>query len=138
MHKLTSKPITIECFEIDDYEPQILIDEGIDDTGDTPFKYTYPLKDFIEPTGVKFSYEETLIGFLELLRQKYLETNDKCYWKELVRWLPEGWLQTRTVTLNYENLRSIYNQRKNHKLTEWHQFCDWVKTLPYAEELIIN
>ena len=82
--------------------------------------------------------QETLIAFLESLRQKYLKTNDKRYWKELVRWLPEGWLQTRTVTLNYENLRSIYNQRKNHKLTEWHQFCDWVKTLPYAEELIIN
>ena len=113
---------------------------SIDDSGDTPYDYSYPIRDFVEPTeaNTSFVYEETLVGFLELLRQKYLETNDKRYWKELVRWLPEGWLQTRTVTLNYENLRSIYNQRKNHKLTEWHQFCDWVKTLPYAEELIIN
>ena len=140
MHKLTSKPIDMGCFEMDDYEPLLIIDEGIDDSGDTPYDYSYPIRDFVEPTeaNVSFIYEETLVGFLELLRQKYLETNDKRYWKELVRWLPEGWLQTRTVTLNYENLRSIYNQRKNHKLTEWHQFCDWVKTLPYAEELIIN
>lgn len=140
MHKLTSKPIDMGCFEMDDYEPLLVIDEGIDDSGDTPYDYSYPIRDFVEPTeaNVSFVYEETLVGFLELLRQKYLETNDKRYWKELVRWLPEGWLQTRTVTLNYENLRSIYNQRKNHKLTEWHQFCDWVKTLPYAEELIIN
>ena len=116
MHKLTSKPITLNCFEIDDYNADII--EGLND----PY--------LIEIKGV--------IELLEELRQKYLETNDKRYWKELVRWLPEGWLQTRTVTLNYENLRSIYNQRKNHKLTEWHQFCDWVKTLPYAEELIIN
>lgn len=140
MHKLTSKPIDMGCFEMDDYEPLLIIDEGIDDSGDTPYDYSYSIRDFVEPTeaNTSFVYEETLVGFLELLRQKYLETNDKRYWKELVRWLPEGWLQTRTVTLNYENLRSIYNQRKNHKLTEWHQFCDWVKTLPYAEELIIN
>ena len=140
MHKLTSKPIDMGCFEMDDYEPLLIIDEGIDDSGDTPYDYSYPIRDFVEPTeaNVSFVYEETLVGFLELLRQKYLETNDKRYWKELVRWLPEGWLQTRTVTLNYENLRSIYRQRENHKLTEWHQFCGWVKTLPYADELIIK
>lgn len=60
----------------------------------------------------------------------------KRYWKALVRWLPNGWLQTRTLSLNYENLRSMYFQRKSHKLTEWHQFCDWILTLPYAKELI--
>lgn len=62
--------------------------------------------------------------------------NNKRYWKALVRWLPNGWLQTRTLSLNYENLRSMYFQRKSHKLTEWHQFCDWILTLPYAKELI--
>ena len=61
----------------------------------------------------------------------------KKYWKELIRLLPESWLQKRTITMNYENLLTIYRQRKNHKLTEWSKlFCDWVKTLPYAEELI--
>ena len=61
----------------------------------------------------------------------------KKYWKELIRLLPESWLQKRTITMNYENILNIYRQRKNHKLTEWSKsFCDWVKTLPYAEELI--
>ena len=139
MHKLTSKPITLECFETDDYEPDLIFEEGIDEAGDTPWDYHLDIKYAIGESGDNdYFKQETLIAFLESLRQKYLKTNDKRYWKELVRWLPEGWLQTRTVTLNYENLRSIYNQRKNHKLTEWHQFCDWVKTLPYAEELIIN
>ena len=81
--------------------------------------------------------ENDLIPFLEELRQKYNETKDKKYWKELIRWLPESWLQTRTVTLNYENLRNIYFQRQNHKLTEWHVFCHWVELLPYAKELIL-
>ena len=73
---------------------------------------------------------------LEQLRNLYLQTKDKRYWKELVRWMPNGWLQTRTLTMNYEILRNIYSQRKHHKLIEWHKFCDWVKTLPYARELI--
>ena len=80
---------------------------------------------------------ELFIDNLETLRKKYNETKDQRYWKELIRWLPEGWLQTRTVTLNYEILRNIYSQRKNHRLTEWHQFCDWIKTLPYSKELIL-
>jgi hypothetical protein len=75
---------------------------------------------------------------LEACRQNYNETKDKRYWKELIRWLPNGWLQTRTVTMNYENLRSMYHQREHHKLVEWHAFCDWVKTLPYVQELIIE
>ena len=61
----------------------------------------------------------------------------KKYWKELIRLLPESWLQKRTITMNYENILNIYHQRKNHKLTEWSKsFCYWIKTLPYAEELI--
>ena len=81
---------------------------------------------------------------LENLRLKYLETKDKRYWKELIRWLPESWLQTRTVTLNYENLFSMIRQRKNHKLHEWSgkdnplnkNFIAFAKTLPYAKELL--
>ena len=76
------------------------------------------------------------INYLESLRLKYLETKDKKYWKELIRWLPNGWLQTRTVTLSYAVLRNQYFQRRYHKLSEWHQYCNWIKTLPYAEELI--
>ena len=124
MHKLASTPITLECFETDDFDPDFVIYTC--DIGDNDVGYTAD------------ALSETFIEHLERLRQKYNETKDKRYWKELVRWLPNGWLQTRTVTMNYENLRNMYHQREHHKLTEWHSFCDWVKTLPYAEELIIS
>lgn len=117
MHKLASKPITMDCFEIGDYNGDYAIPEEVTD-------------------GMTHPHE--IIGYLEYLRQKYLETKDKGYWKELVRWLPEAWLQTRTVTLSYANLRTIYFQRRNHKLTEWsNDFCNWIETLPYAKELIM-
>lgn len=109
MHKLTSKPITIDCFEIDDWE----------------MKYS---QNFIT---------DYLIPYLEKLRQKFIETKDVHYWKELVRWLPESWSQTRTVTLNYENILTIYFQRRYHKLTEWHSFCKWCESLPYFKEFIL-
>ena len=112
MHKLASTPITIDCFEMGDFTP--LIDN---------FK-------------IDLSWQ-TIMTYLEQLRQRYNETKDKRYWKELIRLLPESWLQKRTITMNYENILNMYRQRKNHKLTEWSKsFCDWVKTLPYAEELI--
>ncbi len=114
MHKLATTPITLDCFETDDYEPSLLIDR----------KY-----------GLSFP-EDELIPYLEELRKLYLETKDKKYWKELVRWLPESWLQTRTWTANYEVLRNIVHQRAGHKLSEWKTFIDWIHTLPYAEELI--
>jgi hypothetical protein len=126
MHKLASTPITKECFEMDDYENVEIETLYYGDTDEVAFDWHS--NDFVDE----------LIESLEQLRQKYLETKDKRYWKELVRWLPNGWLQTRTVTMNYENLRSMYHQRENHKLTEWHSFCDWVKSLPYAQELIID
>ena len=64
---------------------------------------------------------------------------DKAYWKELIRWLPSAWQQTRTVTMTYENLLAMCSkgQRRFHKLTEWSKsFIDWARTLPYAQELI--
>ena len=124
MHKLASTPITPECFETDDFDPDFVIYTC--DIGDNDVDYTAS------------ALLETFIEHLERLRQKYNETKDKRYWKELVRLLPNGWLQTRTVTMNYENLRNMYHQREYHKLVEWHSFCDWVKELPYAEELIIS
>lgn len=81
--------------------------------------------------------ENSLIPYLEDLRIQYQETKDKSYWKELVRWLPNGWLQTRTVTLNYENIYSMIRQRNTHKLTEWSKdFITWAESLPYARELL--
>ena len=123
MHKLATTPITLDCFEIDDYDRNLsLADNSKDDDG----------LDNIS------TFEEDIIYVLENIRQKYLETKDKRYWKELVRWLPESWLQKRTITMNYENVRNMYFQRRNHKLTEWSEsFIKWVESLPYAEELIM-
>ena len=114
MHKLASTPITLDCFEIDDYEPRVQL---------------------IDPTFVDVRVSQ-FIDDLEQLRQLYNQTKDLKYWKELIRWLPESWLQTRTWTADYSVLRNIYHWRKNHKLTEWHQFCDFLLTLPYAQQLI--
>lgn len=118
MHKLASKPITIDCFEIDDLDKEVFDEFEI----------------------------QNIIDICEKLRVKYVETKDKKYWKELVRWLPEGWTQTRTVTMSYENLRTMYHQRRAHKLTEWsgqhirpelNSFVGWINSLPYAKELIV-
>lgn len=114
MHKLASTPITEDCFEMDDY------------------------------SDVRFEKEDDCYGILneqwdrtiytcELLRVKYNETKDKRYWKELIRLLPESWLQTRMIDCNFATLRNIYAWRRVHKLTEWHSFCDWICTLPLHE-----
>ena len=120
MHKLTSKSITIDDFETDDYVDDLLV---------------YDTEPYAECFRVYDIWEE-IVNHCETLRRKFLETNDKRYWKELIRLLPESYLQTRTVTMNYENLYSIVRQRAGHKLSEWKQFIDWVHTLPYADELI--
>lgn len=72
----------------------------------------------------------------EYLRKRYLDTNDKRYWRALIEILPQSFLQTRTWTTNYAVLRNVYFQRRNHRLKEWHTFCDWIKELPYGKELI--
>ena len=81
---------------------------------------------------------EQLIGWLETLRGKFLETKDKAYWYDIIQLLPSGYNQMRTVTLNYEVLYNIYYARKNHKLEEWHTFCHWIEELPYARELLLQ
>ena len=150
MHKLTSKPITIDSFEIDDFHNI----EYPEDAQRKDLKYP------IDPDFVQMC----LIPYLEYLRQEYLrydeiltmdmdETTGKYYrelqkrvWKELVRWLPESWLQTRTVTLNYENILSMIHQRKHHKLNEWsgednydlNNFIKWARSLPYADDLLFG
>jgi hypothetical protein len=165
MHKLATTPITLDCFEIDDYDSSIPVGlyamSGtpeyspepdytqkrpvlwIYDTNENGEKYGEPFIGYSNNTEEENFPLETcaysIINFLERLRQKYLETKDKKYWKELIRWLPESWLQTRTVTMNYENLLAMCGkgQRRFHKLTEWSKsFIDWARTLPYAQELI--
>lgn len=138
MHKLASTPITIDCFETDDYEPHLIFETGIDDRGDNEYPYTVDVGEVIGDKETSYYNWETYIGFLESLRQKYNETKDKRYWKELIRWLPESWLQTRMVTMNYENVRSICAQRQGHRLTEWASFIAWARELPYADVLIFD
>lgn len=136
MHKLTSQPITLDCFEIDDYKDDLLIQAPVGSKDiDENVDYICYASD-----GMALD----IIDYLEALRQAYLKTKNKEYWKELVRWLPESWLQTRTITMNYENVFNMIKQRNNHKLNEWSgkdnpdlsNFISWAKTLPYANELL--
>ena len=75
---------------------------------------------------------------LNQYRENYIETGDKPHWYDMIQLLPSSYNQLRTVTMNYENLINMYHARKNHKLQEWHELCDWIETLPYAKELIIG
>ena len=115
MHKLASTPITLDCFDTDIGEQTITSD----------------------------NYDDIIriIGFLEELRKKFNDTKDKRYWRELIQFLPESWIQKRTVTLSYENVYAMIRDRHTHKLHEWSgkddmiaaNFIDWAHRLPYAE-----
>lgn len=83
------------------------------------------------------AFFDTIIAKLEELRLKYTETKDKQYWYDIIQLLPSSYNQMRTCSLNYETLINIYHARKGHKLDEWHTFCDFIKTLPYAKDLIM-
>ena len=76
------------------------------------------------------------IDYMEATRLRFVETRDKRDWYDLIQLLPSSYNQLRTVTMNYETLVNIYYARRAHKLDEWHVFCDWIRTLPYAEDLI--
>lgn len=73
------------------------------------------------------------VGMLNELRELYLKTKDKRYWYKMIQLLPSSYKQKRTVMLNYEVLANIHKSRKNHKLDEWRDFCDWIEELPYSE-----
>ena len=87
-----------------------------------------------------------IIDILNVARKLYLnggeykgenyDSKDKQVWWQMIQLLPSSYNQMRTCTFNYETLINIYRARKNHKLAEWHTFCDWIETLPYAEQLI--
>lgn len=107
MHKIHSKPFEMEDFSHDHMTPDTLAFMG------------------------------TVVEHLEQVRLRYMETKDKADWYDLIQLLPSGYNQMRTCSMNYETLINIYFARRNHKLEEWHTFCAWVGTLPYAKELII-
>ena len=122
MHKITANEFTLDDFSLEHLGD---FDEPLrkDDNGLTRFPW------------FKISLEST-IDVLNYARELYLETQDKKYWWQLIQLLPQSYNQRRTVTLTYENLLNMVSQRRGHKLDEWHDFCDWVFTLPYAEELL--
>lgn len=79
---------------------------------------------------------QTVIRELNNNRKLFNETKDKKYWWGMIQNLPNSYNQKRTVMLNYETLHNMYHSRKNHKLDEWHVFCDWIETLPLHELII--
>ena len=107
MHKIHSKP-----FELEDFSHDHLTPDGLE------------LLTFI-------------ISRLEEIRLRFVEEKKKEDWYDLIQLLPSSYNQMRTCTLNYETLINIYYARRNHKLQEWHTFCDWIETLPYGKELIV-
>lgn len=127
MHKIHAKEFTIDDFS---YE------HLISDEKQAPFKcidsngHTMCVG-FTPATWLKLT-----IDMLNIYRKEYLETKDKTWWWQLIQSLPSSYNQKRTVMLNYEVLANICKSRCNHKLDEWHMFCDWAKTLPYLKYLI--
>ena len=107
MHKITSAPFSLSQFSCDKMD------------------------------GATLDVMKYVIEELEKLRLRFLETKDKQIWYDIIQLLPSSYDQMRTCTLNYENLINIYHARKNHKLDEWHILCDHIRSLPYAEELIV-
>lgn len=98
------------------------------------FSFDY---DFLNNADIFTEYSNytmcDFISHLEHLRVRYNETKDKRYWDLLIALLPSGFNQMRTTTMNYAVLANIYHDRKNHRLKEWHDMCDWIETLPYSE-----
>lgn len=116
MHKIAAKEFTLEDFSCEHLD-RFVKDTGLD---------VAPVYDFKQPL-------EYIIKCLNDARNLYLETKDKKYWWQMIQLLPSSYNQRRTVMLNYEVLANIYKSRRNHKLDEWHTFCDWIEELPYSE-----
>ncbi|MEE1046302.1 MAG: hypothetical protein U0M60_02635 [Clostridia bacterium] len=108
MHKIHSKPFGLEDFSCD--------------------HLTEPAMEALK----------NLMVFLEDCRLKFVETKDKAEWYNIIQLLPESYNQTRTITMNYENLLNMYFARRSHKLEEWHTYCDWILSLPYTKELFLQ
>lgn len=152
MHKIAAKEFEIDDFSHDHliamadvlhdlgcYTKDLLIWNALDLNNQhyeikegAPVIATGDYSQMFSPWGVL----SMTIDMLNRCRKLYLETKDKKYWWQMIQLLPSSYNQKRTVMLNYEVLAKIYRERKNHKLDEWHTFCDWIKTLPYAKEVI--
>lgn len=81
-------------------------------------------------------YLQEYMDVLNFARKEYLKTKDKDLWWVMIQMLPSSYNQLRTIDLNYEVLLNIYHARKNHKLDEWHTFCEWIEKLPYMKDFL--
>lgn len=112
MHKIHSK-----AFEVEDFSCEHLFENQ-----PVPTTVLSPMQ-----------FLSGIIRALNCCQEMYLETKDKAWWWQMIQLLPSSYNQKRTVTMNYENLVKMYHARKNHKLDEWHKFCEWIESLPYSE-----
>ena len=119
MHKIHAKEFTLDDFSCEHLSDDCMACEV------TGGDHYYPLSslDMLKLT----------IAALNYWRGRYNATKDKEAWWQMIQLLPTSYNQKRTVMLNYEVLANIYKSRKDHKLDEWHTFCDWIKSLPYSE-----
>lgn len=131
MHKLTSKPITLDDFSIDNID----FEDDEDDDAITPKDCFINVVADCERLRKKYlTYREK--AKLNPKRAKHYNSCAKKYWKTLVQLLPSAYNQKRTITMNYENVFNIIRQRQDHKLNEFHTLCDAFKTLPYVQDLL--
>ena len=117
MHKIHAKEFTLEDFSC---EHLLWSDNNMSDD-DIPVKVM-----------------ENLIYVLNHYRSVFLDTKDKTHWWQMIQLLPSSYNQKRTVMLNYEVLSNIYQYRREHKLDEWREFCQWIEQLPYSEIVTCN
>ena len=125
MHKIAAKEFTLEDFS----HEHLLEPKDVHLPDNSCCNWNWEGCGIIAPIDI---LEET-VHMLNKARKMFLETNDKKYWWQMIQLLPTSYNQKRTVMLNYEVLANIYKSRKDHKLDEWHTFCDWIKSLPYSE-----
>ena len=121
MHKIHAKEFTLEDFSTEHLGVTIPAEKN---DGEECYQNLWPerMKDIIEVLNITR-------GFYNRETDPELK---KDYWWQMIQLLPSSYNQTRNVMMNYEVLANIYKSRKNHKLDEWHMFCDWVETLPYS------
>lgn len=123
MHKIHAKE-----FEMRDFSTDQLCRNAFDISGIIDVFGDGDGKEMMAPIRII----EMTIEMLNAMRKQYLESKDKKYWWQMIQLLPSSYNQRRTVMLNYEILANIYKSRRNHKLDEWHTFCDWIESLPYS------
>lgn len=129
MHKIAAKEFTLADFSCE----HLLSFTSEEDKRKIPVVDVSPYAEDGIIFGPKGVLKCVIIPMLNNCRDRFLESKDKKYWWQLIQLLPSSYNQRRTIMLNYEVLANIYKSRRNHKLDEWHTFCDWIETLPYSE-----